>query len=78
MFIDLYPVTTQSFTWMLDGSGQPSVAAIPRFFSTPRLFFSTRRLYGVVVLTNCVILIMWALYNELRFHESTGASLTGQ
>jgi len=61
VFIDLHPITTQSFTWMLDGSGRPSVAAIPRFFST-------RRLYGVVVLTNGVILIIWALYNQLRFH----------
>jgi biofilm PGA synthesis protein PgaD len=30
-------------------------------------FFSTLRLYGVVVLANGAILIVWALYNQLRF-----------
>lgn len=60
VFIDLYYITTQSFTWMFDGSGRPSVAAMARFFSTLRL-------YGVVVLANGVILIVWALYNQLRF-----------
>jgi biofilm PGA synthesis protein PgaD len=60
VFIDLYYITTQSFTWMFDGSGRPSVAAMERFFSTLRL-------YGVVVLANGAILIVWALYNQLRF-----------
>jgi biofilm PGA synthesis protein PgaD len=60
VFIDLYYVTTQSFTWMFDGSGRPSVAALSRFFSTLRL-------YGIVVVTNGAILALWALYNQLRF-----------
>jgi biofilm PGA synthesis protein PgaD len=60
VFIDLYYITTQSFAWMFDGSGRPSVAAMERLFSTLRL-------YGVVVLANGTILIVWALYNQLRF-----------
>jgi biofilm PGA synthesis protein PgaD len=63
-FVDLYDVVTESFAWAFAGAASPSVPALSRLVGTLEE-------YGVVILANGAILIVWALYNQLRFSRSS-------
>jgi len=56
---DMVDLVTESFEWVAGGQ-RPYLPAISRFLRTLQN-------YGIVILANGVILIAWALYNQLRF-----------
>jgi biofilm PGA synthesis protein PgaD len=60
VFHDLYLVTNETIYWMFDGRPRPSVPEISDFLRTVRI-------YTGVILANGWLLILWALYNQVRF-----------
>ena len=68
VLIDLYRITTGSLVWMFDRGNRPSLLEVSNLFQTLRI-------YGIVILGNSVILIVWALYNQVRFsgHDQPAA-----
>ena len=58
--VDLYYLISETFTWMFAGGDPPSVPAISRLSRTLWDYF-------IVALTNAMILIAWARYNQYRF-----------
>jgi biofilm PGA synthesis protein PgaD len=60
--IDLYDLFGDLFEWAYAGAGRPSLPTIS-------LFLDTMRDYGIVILANGAILIVWALYNQFRYRR---------
>jgi biofilm PGA synthesis protein PgaD len=60
VFIDLYFLGYESLNWMLAGTARPSVPEIARLLQTLPI-------YLIVILANGWTLIIWALYNQIRF-----------
>jgi len=58
--VDIYAVTEGLIIWLYAGESRPYVPAIDDLFSTLRT-------YGLVILANGVILILWARYNQHRY-----------
>jgi len=50
----------ESYYWIFDGTARPSVPEISRLFGTLRI-------YAAVILANGWLLILWGLYNQIRF-----------
>jgi biofilm PGA synthesis protein PgaD len=57
---DFYYFMFDLYRWAFAGAEWPYVRALARLYRTLRD-------YGVVILANGAILIVWALYNQLRF-----------
>lgn len=60
VLIDLFRITTGSFIWMFNRGDRPSLLEVSDLFQTLRI-------YGIVILANGATLIVWALYNQIRF-----------
>jgi biofilm PGA synthesis protein PgaD len=58
--IDLYYLIEDSLQWALAGAQRPELPTISRFLDTMEN-------YGIVVAANGAALIVWALYNQVRF-----------
>ena len=58
--IDLYYVITETFEWAFAADERP-------YLPTMSHLLRTLRGYGIVVLANSAILVIWALYNQIRF-----------
>jgi len=58
--IDFYYLITESFRWAFAGGALPDFPVLSGIHHTLQD-------YGVVILANGVILIVWALYNQIRF-----------
>ncbi len=57
---DIFELLSETVRWALADDERPSVPAISRFLETVRI-------YGIVIVGNGAALIIWALYNQLRF-----------
>jgi biofilm PGA synthesis protein PgaD len=57
---DLYYLVEDSLQWAFTGAARPDLPTISRFLDTLEN-------YGLVVLANGAALILWALYNQIRF-----------
>jgi len=58
--VDLYELARDLLQWRFWGADRPSLPAISRFLDILKD-------YGLVILANGAILILWALYNQVRF-----------
>jgi biofilm PGA synthesis protein PgaD len=58
--IDLYHLADDLFRWAFAGAHRPDVPTLAHLSRTLRD-------YGIVILVNGAILIVWAQYNQLRF-----------
>jgi biofilm PGA synthesis protein PgaD len=60
--IDVYDLADESVEWAFAGAEPPYLSAISHLLDTMQD-------YGIVVLANGAILIIWALYNQFRFRR---------
>ncbi len=61
--MDLSALVTDTFEWTFAGAERPRLPAITRVLATLEE-------YGAVALLNGATLIVWALYNQVRFRGS--------
>ncbi len=65
--VDLYDLIEDSFDWAFSGTPWMRLPAISRFINALRDD-------GLVVLANGAILIIWSLYNQVRFRAGNDRS----
>jgi len=58
--VDLYQLIVDSFEWLFANGERPHATAISQFLDMSWI-------YGIVILVDGAILIMWALYNRRRY-----------
>jgi biofilm PGA synthesis protein PgaD len=60
--IDVAWFGAEIWSWMFRGDGPPPVPEISGFLHTAGV-------YGIVIVLNTLILVIWARYNQIRFGE---------
>jgi biofilm PGA synthesis protein PgaD len=58
--VSIYSLVGETFEWAFAGAARPDLPTVSAFLRTLEQD-------GIVVLANGVILIVWALYNQIRF-----------